>query len=157
MLRLGLGLGFGSGFVLYAWNYNPNKLLELLNVVTNTTFTTFGSAEFWLLCCKYNKSVNKNMKNCICKVDPTIMLTLCVAWYPGIGNLLYCMQWMQWILIDSKWQNGFMHILHRTNWLSLHRKIIFRCTLIFFCFSSIDHYHCHFKTMGSCNRAFNIF
>ena len=35
LLRLGLGLGFGSGFILYAWNYNPNKLLELLNVVTN--------------------------------------------------------------------------------------------------------------------------
>ena len=30
-----LGLGFGSGFILYARNYNPNKLLELLNVVTN--------------------------------------------------------------------------------------------------------------------------
>ena len=32
---LRLGLEFGSGFILYAWNYNPNKLLELLNVVTN--------------------------------------------------------------------------------------------------------------------------
>ena len=32
---LRLGLGFGSGFILYAWNYNSNKLLELLNVVTN--------------------------------------------------------------------------------------------------------------------------
>ena len=36
LLRLvRLGLGFGSGFILYAWNYNPNKLLELLNVLTN--------------------------------------------------------------------------------------------------------------------------
>ena len=35
LLRLGLGLGFGSGFILYARHYNPNKLLELLNVVTN--------------------------------------------------------------------------------------------------------------------------
>ena len=34
-LQLGLGLGFGSGFILYARNCNPNKLLELLNVVTN--------------------------------------------------------------------------------------------------------------------------
>ena len=33
LLRLGLGLE--SGFILHAWNYNPNKLLELLNVVTN--------------------------------------------------------------------------------------------------------------------------
>ena len=28
-------MGFGSGFILYAWNCNSNKLLELLNFVTN--------------------------------------------------------------------------------------------------------------------------
>ena len=33
---LGLSrVGLGSGFILYAWNDNSNKLLELLNVVIN--------------------------------------------------------------------------------------------------------------------------
>ena len=35
LLGLGLELGFESGFILYARNDNSNKLLELLNVVTN--------------------------------------------------------------------------------------------------------------------------
>ena len=51
LLRLGLGLGFGSGFILYGRNYNPNKLLELLNVVSNNFIGLERSDRLnWLKC-----------------------------------------------------------------------------------------------------------